>query len=161
MGPGQLISSLSIVFSGAKYKFLFAALLVLLTFAYFTATNVFVFGTLSLNPLLKLPDATLIFLIALFSSLGFTVFAYKFSQSAQLSHAKETAGASALGIFASACPVCQPACLAWLGFGSVSIFLTEYSTYIALASVLLLLYANYSSLCTLGCCPMKKHRKLN
>ena len=154
----ELISSLSLVFSGARYKLLFAALLIALTLLYFTLTNVFLFGTLTLNPSLKIPDAFLIFCISALSSLGFTIFAYRFFAIGSLSATKASAGGSLLGIFASACPVFQPICFLWLGLGSVSLFLVDYSFYIALASVLLLLYANYASLRSLRGCPLPKRK---
>lgn len=61
-----------------------------------------------------------------------------------------------IAFFASTCPVCQPIWLIWLGFGSVSAFLSGIGLYIGLLSIILLTISLYYSLKSVSSCPIKK-----
>ncbi|MEW6721757.1 MAG: hypothetical protein AB1324_00690 [Candidatus Micrarchaeota archaeon] len=59
-----------------------------------------------------------------------------------------TALGTAAALFTSACPICQPIWLVWLGLGSATAFLAEYGIYIGLLSVAMLALSLRSALRT-------------
>lgn len=163
----RLLSALAQVFSRPKYVLLFVLLVLLLSPIYAVLTDVVILSPLSLNPNLRLPEAVLIALVALLASAGFTIAAYQLSELRSVSKKSvgsgvlgAGAGGSALAAFASACTICQPVWLVWLGLGSASAFLIDYGLYIALASIALLLFSIQSGLraISLGC-GLKKAKK--
>jgi hypothetical protein len=126
-------------------------LLAILFPAYAVLTDIFILQPISSNPNLKPFEASLILLAAFFASLGFTIASFQIYELKILSKKEaggmlgSSAGAgiggSLLGIFASACTICQPVWLAWLGLGAASAFLVGYSIYIILASLAVLLFS--------------------
>jgi len=160
---------LSLVFSMRKYWLVFAAILTILLPLYAVLTDIVVLGNpIILNPAINTAGAALILAIAFLSSLGFTIAAYQvfeqhtFSKkSAAGSMFGAGAGGSVLAAFATACTVCQPIWLVWLGFGSASAFLIDYGNYIAMASIAILLYSINSGLraITEGCQTNKTAKK--
>lgn len=141
----------SLVFSKQKYSRLFLLLFAILIPTYAILTDIVVLQTLSINPNLKPFEASLIILAAFFASLGFAVAAFQIYELKVLSKKEvggmlgSSAGAglggSFLGIFASACTICQPVWLVWFGLGAASAFLVDYSVYIILASLAILLFS--------------------
>lgn len=124
---------------GRNYKLLFAGVFILLLGVYAVLTDIVVLSEgVALNPNLKLLEASLVLAIALLSSLTLTLVAYR-SRMLGARIEKRNFFGSAVGVFATACPVCQPIWLVWLGLGSQALFLIEISTYVALASITLLL----------------------
>lgn len=159
---------LSLVFSKQKYAVLFFALLLFLIPLYSILTNIVVLEPLSLNPNLKLPEVPLIALIALLASVGFTIAAYQFSELHSASRKSiggsmlgAGMGGSVLATFASSCAICQPVWLFWLGLGSATAFLADYSIHIELASLAILFYSVHSGLnaITRGCKIQKRQGK--
>jgi len=139
---------LQLVFSTGKYRLLAAVFFIILLPLYAVLTDIIILSPPSFNPNLKPLEASLIFLIAILASLGFTIAAFQLSelrrismQSACGSALGAGAGGSVLAAFATTCTICQPIWLVWLGLGSVSAFLIDYSIYIILASILMLLYS--------------------
>ncbi len=161
-------SGLQLVFSKRKYKFAFAALIILLVPLYAALTDIIILAPqLAFNPSIKPLEAFLIFSVAILASLGFTIAAYQIFELHSIS--KKSVGGSILGAgaggsilatFASACVVCQPIWLVWLGFGSASIFLVDFSIYIVLASLAILLYSVHTGLrSVVDRCKVKKTGK--
>ena len=131
-----------LVFSSRKYILLFAALLIIFVPLYALLTNMMVLSPLSANPDIRLPEAALILVAATLASLGFTIAAYQsFVQRSLSRFAEAGVWGGALGFLASACAVCQPVWVMWLGLGSLLAFLADYSIYILLASIALMLYS--------------------
>jgi hypothetical protein len=48
-------------------------------------------------------------------------------------------------LITTACPICQPIWLVWLGLGSATAFLSEVSIYLATSSIFLLGFSLYKS----------------
>ncbi len=124
---------------GRNYKLLFAGVFILLSGAYAVLTDIVVLSDgVSFNPNLKLLQASLVIAIAFLSSLTLTLVVYR-SRTLGARIEKKNFLGSAAGVFATACPICQPIWLVWLGLASQSLFLIEISAYVALASIALLL----------------------
>ena len=149
------------VFSTRRYILLFAVLLVIIAPLYALLTNIVLLSPLSCNPDIRLPEAALIIFAAILASLGFTVAAYQaFEQHSLSRFAEAGVWGGAIGFFASACAVCQPIWVVWLGLGSVTAFLADYSIYIVAASILLMLYSLNSAFRTVvGGCRVRKRKK--
>ncbi len=129
------------VFSNKKY-FLFALImLVAVTIIYSVLTDILlIIPQVEINPKLNYLNLLLIFLIGILTSLVLSFTFYRLKKNWQMNSGEKTGFiGSLIGVFASVCPICQPIWLVWLGLGSASAFLIDYSTYIALASIALLL----------------------
>lgn len=154
------------MFSRGRYAALFAALFAILLPAYAVLTNILIIDPLSLNPTAKPLETSLIVAIGALASLGFTLAVFQMElhsvskKSVGGSVLGAGAGGSALAVFASACTVCQPVWLFWLGLGSVTAFLADYGIYILAASMAILLYSIDAGLAAIthGCAakPRKK-----
>lgn len=138
---------MKLVFSSMKYFLLFFILFGALAPLYAVLTDIIILSPLSVNPSIKPLETALIMLTALLASLGFTIAAFQIfefraiSRPVGASFVGAGASGSFLATFASACVVCQPIWLVWLGLGSTSVFLVDYSLYIILASIVVLLYS--------------------
>ncbi len=152
---------LRLVFSTRRYMLLFAVLLAIFIPLYALLTNMVILSPLSCNPDIRLPEAALILVAAILASLGFTIAAYQSFEQHSLSRFEEVGvWGGAIGFFASACAVCQPLWIAWLGLGSVTAFLADYSIYIVAASIALMLYALNSAFhAVVQCRPARRRRK--
>lgn len=144
---------LALVFSKPKYVWVWAAFFTFLLPIYAALTNIMILEPLSINPNLRLPETALIILVAALASVGFTVAAFSFWESRNVSKRAlgggmvgMGAGGGALATFATTCTICQPIWLVWLGLGGISAFLVDYSMLIALASIAFLLYSIDSGL---------------
>ncbi|HQT44643.1 MAG TPA: hypothetical protein PLO51_01575 [Candidatus Micrarchaeota archaeon] len=111
-------------------------------------TDIVVVSPLSINPEINLLQAAIIEFIAILASFGIAIAAFQFvefravpKKSVGSGILGAGAGGSALAAFATSCTICQPIWLVWLGFGSASVFLVNYSIYISFASIMLLLYS--------------------
>ncbi len=125
-----------------QQKFLFFFLFVILFGIYAVFTDIVVVfpGPIGLNPDLNWINVALIFFITLTASLSLVItFFYPGITITQTP--KKGLFGGILGIFATACPICQPIWLVWLGLGSASVVLIDYSTPIALVSLALVLYS--------------------
>jgi hypothetical protein len=162
-------AGLETVFSRRRYAYLALALFFVFLFLYAVLTNVVVLNLLyfdsnmpawravppvSLNPNLQWWDALPTVLLAGLAALGFSIAAF---QLREMSGLRAGGGAgmagSFLGLFATACPICQPLWLFWLGLGGVSAFLADWSIYIFAASLALLAFSVHKGLqaVTAGC----------
>lgn len=153
------LPALGLVFSTGSYAQLFLILLIALIPFYAILTDMVVLSPLSPNPSLKPLEASLILIVAILASLGFTIAAFQLRELHSISRKSAGgsilgagAGGSVLAAFATTCAICQPVWLVWLGLGSASVFLTDYSLYIALASILVLLYSITCGLRSISAC---------
>ncbi|MBI3588575.1 hypothetical protein HY995_02350 [Candidatus Micrarchaeota archaeon] len=144
------IDSLHTILGRPHYALLFAALSTIVILAYWMLTGILVPSTLAFNPLLKPLDSTLITAIAALTALMLTVTAFRFRQHDTRNLRKRTLAGSALGLFTTACPVCQPIWLVWLGLGASTLFLVELSAYLEVASVIAILFSLHWILQTTG-----------
>ena len=134
------------VLSARNYAAGFLALSAVLVALYVVLTGMLLVNPVELNPKIEPINAALIILIAILSSLVIVLTVFKLKQNIGLEQGEKTGiFGSVLGLFATACPVCQPVWLLWLGLGSTTAFLADYSTPIALAGVLLLVYSLHSA----------------
>lgn len=145
---GYVREGLALVFAKRKYAALFFALAAALLPAYAVLTDIVILSPLALNPNIRPLEAALVFCVGILAALGFTIAAFQLAEM-RIASKKEIgsglvgagAGGTALATFASACTVCQPVWLFWLGLGSATAFLADYGAYILLASIALLLYS--------------------
>lgn len=123
-----------------RQKLLLAAVFAITWVVYAVFTDIIVVQDKWFNPNLKLLDASLITFIAFLTSLllAMMVFVAKNNLGETRGKKRGVLG-SFIGVFATACPICQPIWLVWLGLGSQALFLVEISLYVQLASIALLL----------------------
>jgi hypothetical protein len=114
------------------------------------------------NPNILPVEAGLVLLVAILASLGFTLGAFQVFELRTASRKSiggsiigAGAGGTVLAAFASACSVCQPVWLFWLGLGSATAFLADYGLYVLLASLAILVYSLNAGLTAIVCgCPV-------
>lgn len=137
------VKAVRMVLSQPRYLGIGIILSILFLALYTILTDIVIFGTFEMNPLAKPLDMVLILIMALLAALAFTlgIFQWKQARTDHSSIPKAGLAGGFLGFFATACPICQPIWLVWLGFGSVFVFLTEISLFVELASIALLLIA--------------------
>ncbi len=166
-------TGLETVFSNGKYAWLALALFFVFLALYAVLNDVVVFNPfyaglpapdghalppVSFNSSLSWWDAVPTVLLAGLAALGFSIAAFQMAELSRIAPASKLGAAGGfMGAFASACPICQPVWLLWLGFGSVSAFLADWSIYIFAASLLLLAFSIHASLqAVVSGCPMRK-----
>ncbi len=139
-----IYSASSEVLANYFYSRLFIALLILLGFAYVVLTDVFVLSLMQFNSIIRPLDVLLISVIAFLAALTTTATVYRMREFKSFSK-RSTAGffGTFVGFFATACPVCTPIWLSWLGVAGSFAFLTQASLYIELASIALLTVSLY------------------
>ena len=154
------------VFEEDKYKLAFAVLVIILNVVFALTSNIIIPSTLELNPILDVPKAVLVEMIVVLISVNLTVL-FRNYQTKKDTNKKTTFVGAITALFTTACPVCQPAWLVWLGFGSFTGFLADLSLYIALLSISLLLVSLHYSLksasnfCELNKLGARKYGKSN
>ena len=165
---GFRYDALMLVFSSRKYALLFCLLAAVLLPVYGILTDIVVFSSLSLNSTIRPLETSLVFCVAILASLGFAIAAFQIFELHSVSRKSvggsvlgAGAGGTVLAAFASACTVCQPIWLFWLGLGSATAFFADYSIYILTASVAILLYSIDSGLkaITRGCRHVRRKRR--
>ncbi len=126
------------------YLRLFISLLIVLGFAYVVLTDVFVLSLMQFNSIIRPLDVLLIAVIAFLAALSTTLSLYRMREFKAFSK-RGSAGVfgSFVGFFATACPVCAPIWLSWLGIAGSFAFLTQASLYIELSSIALLTVSLY------------------
>lgn len=153
------------IFWKTGYLPIFLALLAIFAILFGVTSNIVVIvpsalvftSILQINPFVELPKIGLSAIIAVLMALNSTVLLHNYRNSYgknQIGNAKTGTGTDTkttflggfIAMFATACPVCQPIWLVWLGFGSVSAFLADVSIYVALLSLSLLFVSLHYSL---------------
>jgi len=155
------------VFSRRIYAMFALALFALLLPAYAVLTDIVLLSPFSLNPGIKFPEAALVIAISMLASLGFTLAAFQIFELRAVSRKSvggsvlgAGVGGTALAAFASACSVCQPIWLFWLGLGSATAFLADYGIFILAASAAMLVYSIDAGLkAVAGRCRAKPRKK--
>jgi len=145
------------LFSSGSSIARFIGLFLVITLLYFVLTGIVLINPIDVNPSLKALNVGLTIIISGLTALIGIITWDRMTLQSSLNDSKKGLIGSAVGLFASACPVCQPIWLLWLGLGPASAFLVEYSTLISLMGIGLLLFAIHSSLSTpLTCEPLLK-----
>ncbi len=108
-------------------------------------SNIIVLSNLSINPTLELPRLAMVIVIAILMSINIAVAVYNYKQGKKIGKKTTVAGAIS-ALFTTACPICQPVWLFWIGLGSASAFLSEITIYFGIASILILLISLHFSL---------------
>ena len=122
-------------------------------------SNVIILNPPGLNPIMELPKAALVGIIALLLSLNLAMISCN-STGTQSTKATGIMG-GATAMLTSTCSVCQPVWLFWFGMGSASAFLADASVYIALASIVLLSFSLNKSIKSHNQCEVEKNGKNN
>ncbi len=139
------LEALRAVFSGWRYRAVAIALAAVLAPLLAVTSNVFSPSGLSLNPFAEPLRIALVAAIAAAMAVNGAILLRNFEMRMALG-GKAAAAGSAAALFASACPVCQPVWLIWLGLGSATAFLSDISLYIGAFSLLMLLVSIRQSL---------------
>lgn len=142
----MILENLMLALSGTKKALLLiVSFFVLLSLLLFTS-NAITFPDLRLNPFIEPVNVLIVMVIAFLMSLNFLVLFHK-NEMSKISKEKAT-GIFGLfaSLFASSCPLCQPAIFAWFGLGSITGFFAELSIYFALGSIGFLLVSLYLNL---------------
>ncbi len=142
----QDLQAIKEVLQKPKYLIGFFALFLVVGLLYSVMTGIFLVFSLEINPKLAPLNVLLLFLIAGLTSLVLTMTFFKLKQNWKTG-AGEKSGlfGSIAGAFVTACPICQPIWLLWLGLGNASLFLIDLSAYIALAGIALLVFSLHKS----------------
>ena len=158
---GAILETLQGILSTRKYAALFIVFSALALLVFSITSNILVPSTLSINPIAELPGFVLTVAIAVLSALNVTVLLHNHDILREGSKpGRATIAGSVAGFFASACPLCQPIWLVWLGLGSATGFLASIGLYVGLLSIgLLLLSLNYSLKSANGTCEVKMNAK--
>ena len=165
---GNWKEGLALVAANQKYAALFVVLVLALTPAYAVLTDIIILSPLAFNPNLRLLETSLVICVSVLAALGFTIAAFQIFELHAISEKSvggsvlgAGAGGTVLATFASACTVCQPIWLFWLGLGSATAFLADYGMYILLASMAILLYSIDAGLAaiTRGCAVKPKRKR--
>lgn len=169
-------AGLGMVFSRRKYAWLALALFFVFLSIYTLLTNVVLINTLyfnpnmpawqevplvSFNPNLTVWNAAPTILLAALSAFGFSIAAFQLGELSAIAPASKTGAiGSLMGTLASACPICQPIWLVWLGMGSMSGFLADWGGYILAASLVILTFSVHQGLQAVATsCPMRKSKR--
>lgn len=115
----------------------------------------FVPASLDFNPLAEPLKVAIVAVIALLLALSITVLLERHDK-AKTSDKKITLVGAITAFFTTTCPFCQPVVLLWLGLGSATAFLVEYSIPISLASIAFLLVSLNLALKSEEVCEVKK-----
>ncbi|MBI5176527.1 hypothetical protein HY995_00400 [Candidatus Micrarchaeota archaeon] len=153
------IGALKGVLSSQKYLagFLVGFAIVLLFYAVFNDILV-INPPFSINPDVSLTSASLVLIISFLTSLLLVVFIHNAKRQISLkSSNKAGLSGSLLAAFGTACPVCQPIWLVWLGLASPALALVKFALAIQLASIVILIVSLHFSLreVSLKTCPIK------
>ena len=163
------------IFWKTGYLPIFLALLAIFAILFGVTSNIVVIvpsalvftSILQINPFVELPKIGLSAIIAVLMALNSTVLLHNYRNSYgknQIGNAKTGTGTDTkttflggfIAMFATACPVCQPIWLVWLGLGSVSGFLADFGVYFGLLSIgLLIVSLHYSMKSASGTCEMR------
>ncbi|MBI5046258.1 hypothetical protein HZC07_00815 [Candidatus Micrarchaeota archaeon] len=125
-------------------------------------------STAEINPVAEPVGIFLVLVIGLLMAVNWTVLLYVLDSNQKTNETKigKQSGLPVVGsvvaFFGSACPICQPIWLVWLGLGSGTAFLAQYGIYISLLSIGLLIFSLRSSLqSAMGICQQKNQQKSN
>ena len=134
------ISRLMVILSGKKYFVVFIAGFIMMSAILSVSAGIIVLPFLEFNIVAEPLGIAAVFFIAFLSALNFSV-ALNVLSAIKKVMPKTFALGPALGLFTTACPVCQPAWLIWLGLGTSTAFLSDYGIYISVISIVLLLFS--------------------
>ncbi|MEW6036615.1 MAG: hypothetical protein AB1529_08450 [Candidatus Micrarchaeota archaeon] len=138
------LEPLAAVLGQWRYRTAFLALLVILLPLLSVSSSTIIPWTLELNPTAEAPKIAIMGAVASLMALNGAVLLHNYEAM------KAAGGTTALGtlaaLFTSACPVCQPIWLVWLGLGSATAFLADIGLYMGLLSLGLLVFSLHNSL---------------
>lgn len=133
------------VFSSARNALIFLLVAAAAAAVLSITSGIFVPSVLELNPLAEPLGIAGMLAISVLFALNATVIFSNYADESRTNAGTAFAGGFA-ALFTTACPVCQPVWLVWLGFGSATAFMADVSVYIWAASAVLLSVSLYYSL---------------
>ncbi|MBI5223917.1 hypothetical protein HY990_05865 [Candidatus Micrarchaeota archaeon] len=149
------------IFAQPRYLKVFLLIMVLFSPLLAITSDILILSTLTINPLVDPVKILIIGAIVFLMSINGTLMFHNYE-----TRAKSGVKTTALGVigafFTTACPICQPIWLVWLGLGSVTAFLADISIYVGIFSVVLLLISIvYSFKSASSVCEVKINGKNN
>ncbi len=149
------------IFVHIRYRITLFLLLALLGSIFAITSNIVVPSTLQLNPSAEPIKIIMMLMIVILMSINLTVLFHNYEM--RKGTVKQSTILGTLGApFTTACPICQPIWLVWLGFGSFTAFLSDISIYIGILSFGLLLLSLHNLLkAASSTCEVKKNGKNN
>ena len=156
MGATQ---NLGLVLEDGRSKKLAACLAVIFLLAYLTVNNVIVPWRLAINPLADGFSVGLVVALSALSALFFTVWEYNRRNFRLADVQKKGVIGAILGFATTACAICQPLWLFYLGAGALAPPLIFSSPLILGISALLVGYSLYTSLKTTGRCAIAQRKE--
>lgn len=126
------------ILSKGKYARIFCLLFILFGLVFAISADIIIFPTFELNPIAEPVKIVAIASIVFLATLNFTVILHNYDSKKKSNKSNSLFGVIT-ALFTTACPVCQPVWLFWIGFGSATAFLADISIYIATLSIVLLL----------------------
>jgi hypothetical protein len=146
------------ILATSRYSLAFGLALIVVTPIISVTSNILVPSTLEINPGAEPLDMLLVGAIAGLIAINSAVLLHNFDMKAGIN--KGGPAGALVAFFTTACPVCQPVWLVWLGLGSATAFLAEFGRYISIMSIALLgVSLHYSLKSASGVCEVKIHGK--
>jgi hypothetical protein len=153
------LEALTRVFSNKPSLWVFALATAVLGIVLGVTSNIIVPSALDLNPVAEHAGIGVTAVIVLLMGLNTTVLFHNVTMKAAGGGGMAVLGSFG-ALFTTACPVCQPIWLVWLGLGSATAFLAEIGLYVGLFSIgLLLVSLHYSLKSATGTCEVKTDGK--
>ena len=152
------MDTLGSIMARRRYALAFGICLLIIAPVLSVTSNIVVPSVPDINPGAEPLDIVLVGLIAALISLNAAVLIHNLDARAE--GGKTGVVGTIAAFFTTACPVCQPIWLVWLGLGSATAFLAEYGRYVSLASIGLLgISLHYSLKSASGTCEVKTNGK--
>lgn len=137
-------------------RFILISIVIGLIFA--VTSNILIVQTMEINQAIEEINIAIVVIIVFLLSANITLI---IKRNAVKTHKKTTTLGFLTGILTTACPICQPIWLFWLGLGSATAFLADVSAYIGIISIALLSFSLYNSMRSTNQCEVKLHGKNN
>lgn len=141
---GNVIQGAVKILAAPRYAGIFILATALLMIVYALTSNIFVVGTLELNPL-GIEPVTIALLALLAVGGGLLVTAWLYQRKISAKTCVTGVAGGSLGLFSSACSVCPPI-LAFLIGGNAVFALSKWSTIFSAIAVVLVYYGVFKTL---------------
>ncbi len=135
------LQKLHAIFSSPKYGVVFLATTIVFGAIIAVTSDIIIFPSLQLNPIAQPLQIGIISIIVFLLAANTSVLVQNFDLRKDTGGKTTTLFGTAAAFFTTACPVCQPIWLVWIGAGSATAFLSDVSILIGIASIAMLLFS--------------------